>query len=155
VSGEPSGLLVSVAGQRLLLDLRLVDRVLPMLAVEPAHGAPPALLGWADLGGRPVPILALRPLLGLPHPADDVDHRIVVCAHPEGAVGLVADEVLGPCAPSAERPATLEDRALAADVVRGVAIVPGGPALVLELRPALRWLAALSPDAAPAIGGGP
>lgn len=148
-------LLVTVAGQRLVLDLELVVRALPMLAVEPVHGAPRAVLGWADLGGQPVPIVALRPLLGLEQPADDLDHRIVVCAHPDGVVGLVADEVVGPCVATAERPATLEDRVLAAEVVRGVALVPGGPALVLDLRPALRWLVDLPVGAGPAIGGGP
>jgi len=148
-------LVVRVAGQRLALDLGVVVRVLPMLAVEPVHGAPEAVLGWADLGGQPVPILALRPLLGLEQPADDLDHRIVVCAHPEGLVGLVADEVVGPCVATAERATTLEDRVLAAEIIRGVGLVPGGAALVLDLRPTLGWLADLLVGAGPAIGGGP
>lgn len=135
--------LVGRVGERVVaLELPLVRQVLPMLTVDPCPGGPAALLGFANLGGAPVAVLAVRALFGLPapDPLEAVDHRLVVCARGGHDVALLVDDVAGLATPSALRSPAVEDRIVAVDVVRQVGVLDGRLCLVLDPGVAIDWL---------------
>src|SRR3954466_10419390 len=91
-----SHLIGAVGGRLVALELPNVSQVLPMLLVEPCPGGPRALLGFANLGGEAIPVLAVRTLFGLreldPESSETafqaVDQRLVVCLRGGRRVGL-------------------------------------------------------------------
>jgi purine-binding chemotaxis protein CheW len=58
------------AGLRLALPMSVVERVLPVPALEPAPGAPPFIEGFFDYRGRAIGVLRLDRLLD--RPADEL-----------------------------------------------------------------------------------
>lgn len=85
------------AGDRLCaLPLSRVRRVVRALAVTPLPGSAPELLGLAEFGGEPLPILDLARLVGAePDPAAVVPVTVVVLAGRDGEAelaGLAADD---------------------------------------------------------------
>jgi purine-binding chemotaxis protein CheW len=124
--GGMLGLLAfTVAGRRLALDLAVVDRVVPMVAVTPLAGAPPGVLGAIDVAGEIVPVLDVRRRLDLPPRAPHPEDRLVLARTPRRPVAVPADEVLGvrePVAPPA-----------ADELVRGVVGLPDGLLLIADL----------------------
>ena len=138
---ETPHVLGEVGGRRVALALDEVESVLPMLALEPVPGGPAALLGVANLGGEPVPVLTLRGLFGLAHDPDDLDHRIVVCRLGERRLGLCVDAVHDLGVPSNLRAPTAADRLVAMEVVRAFGVCEGNVCAVLDPRIAAEWLA--------------
>jgi chemotaxis signal transduction protein len=99
------------AGDRLCaLPLSRVRRVVRALAVTPLPGAAPELLGLAEFGGEPLPVLDLARLVGaLPDPAAALPVTVVVLAGRDGETelaGLAADAA----ADIVEVPAAAGDR---------------------------------------------
>jgi purine-binding chemotaxis protein CheW len=69
---NPAGqtlLVFQLQAQRYALQLDAVQRVLPMMAVEPLPGAPDVVSGVINVAGSVVPVLDARRRFGLPHRA--------------------------------------------------------------------------------------
>lgn len=80
------------------LPLDRVRRVVRALAVAPLPGAAAELLGLAEFGGEPLPVLDLATLIGAGAGATaELPVTVVVSAGPDGAselAGLLADAAL-------------------------------------------------------------
>ena len=91
-------LLVQAGDQVCALPLGRVRRVVRALALSPLPGAAAELLGLAEFGGEPLPVLDLALLVGAPAGAvAALPVTVVVSAGPEGSselAGLAADAAL-------------------------------------------------------------
>lgn len=80
-------------GQRHALPLAVVERVFGAAAVTPLPGAPEAVLGALDVGGRIVPVYGLRRRFGAAdRPLEPADQFLLVRT-PRRLLVLVVDEV--------------------------------------------------------------
>jgi chemotaxis signal transduction protein len=140
--GHTSHLVGRVGDRLVALALAGVEQVLPRMRVEPCPGGPAALVGFANIAGQPVAILAVRTLFGLapPDPATLAEHRVVLCRRGERTLGLLLDEVLALDAPTALRSPSVEDRIVAVEVVREVGVIGGRVCVVLDPAVAIDWL---------------
>lgn len=86
-------LLFRVADRRLAVPLDTVRHVVRAAAVTPVAGTPPDALGVVGVAGSTVPVLSLRPLLGLAPRALSPDDRFVLLRGDGGDWALVADRV--------------------------------------------------------------
>jgi chemotaxis signal transduction protein len=125
-------LLVQAGEQECALPLDRVRRVVRALQVHPLPGAAPALLGLAEYGGEPLPVLDLARLLGAPPTgAGATAVTVIVAVGPRGAtelVGLAAEAALD----IAETPLSAlpgNDHAM----VVGEVLLAGRPVRVLDL----------------------
>lgn len=100
-----------------------VIRVLPIMSADVVPGAPPAVAGFVNVAGEPLPLLRLRALFGLPAVDDDVDHRVVLCAAAGRTLGLIVDDVLGLGEPTARRSPTEDDGIVTTHGVEAVGLV--------------------------------
>lgn len=95
------------------LQLQLVERVLPMMALTPLPGVPAIVLGALMLEGRVVPVLDMRGRFGLPRRSPQLTDRLIVANTGRRDVALAVDDVVG----------TIE-RARA-EIVPAAAVLPG------------------------------
>jgi purine-binding chemotaxis protein CheW len=131
---------------RVAVPLEEVARVLPSLETTPLPEGPPALVGFANIARRPVPVVSLRAAFGAPPLEDDLDARIVLCpAGDRGHVGLLVDDATLLAEAEAARPLQGDEGPAPADLFRAVAVVGGEVHLVLDPAAALRRLGELSP----------
>ena len=87
---------IEVAGHHFCLRLGDVERLLPLMRVQPVPEGPDYLLGLMNLRGEAVPLLDLARRLGLPAPDHyDLDTPVVLAAIGGLRAGLVVDEVQG------------------------------------------------------------
>jgi chemotaxis signal transduction protein len=150
-------LLGTVAGRLVALELERVVEVLPMLAIDAVPGGPPGLLGFADLGGEPLPVLSLRVLFGAPAPAPHPAQRIAICRREGLDLGLVLDEAHGLDSVARLRSPTVDDRIVAVEVVKAVGVAQGRLCFVLAPEVVAEWLTrvlAPPPLASPSGQGG-
>ena len=82
-----------VEGQRHALRLEAVERVTPAAALTPLPGAPAAVLGAIDVGGRILPVFSMRRHLGRPDRAVRLSDVLVVARTARRSVALLVDEV--------------------------------------------------------------
>jgi purine-binding chemotaxis protein CheW len=96
---DQSLLVFRLDAQRYALQLAAVQRVLPMMAIEPLPGAPGVVSGVINVAGNVVPVLDARKRFGLPARGPRLsDVLILVGTHsPAGArcFALAADGVIG------------------------------------------------------------
>jgi chemotaxis-related protein WspB len=93
-------LIFHIGPDRYGLRLAAVVRVLPLLELKQLPLAPDYVAGLMDFHGRPVPVIDLSRLAGLPAGAAHFDTRILVVDYvaPDGArhlLGLLAAQVRG------------------------------------------------------------
>lgn len=84
--------LASLAGDTFAFDLEAVREVLEVESVTRVPKTPPVLVGLANVRGAIVPLLDLRPLLGLPVGAPDPAFAVVL-RHQGHQVGVLVDGV--------------------------------------------------------------
>lgn len=132
-----SYLLVRTGETRCALPLAAVRRVVRALAVSPLPGARPELLGLAEFGGDPLPVLDLAALLGEPPgPRPSFPVTVVLRLETSEALGLAADEALEVVNLAAEAVVRHISSAGAAGrqgVVAGEALVDDRPVRLLDL----------------------
>jgi purine-binding chemotaxis protein CheW len=85
--------LFDLAGSRCAFPLEAVERVVPMVAVQPVPGAPRVVLGAIDLAGRVVPVVDLRRRLDLPARDYGPDARLLIVRTPRRTLAVPADDV--------------------------------------------------------------
>lgn len=89
-------LFLAVAGHRFCLRLDDVERLLPLMLLQPVPEGPDYLMGLMNLRGQPVPVVDLARRLGLTARASHPLEAPVILAGLGGLrAGLVVDEVLG------------------------------------------------------------
>ena len=84
--------LVSLCGELFAIDLRNVREVFEVESITPVPKMPPAFVGVANVRGVIVPLVDLRPLLGLPLD-DTVLNYVVVIRHQGQQVGVLVDQM--------------------------------------------------------------
>jgi purine-binding chemotaxis protein CheW len=122
-----------VNGDDYALPLAYVDEVVRMVAVSPVPAAPDWLAGVVNLRGRVIPMIDLRPLLGLAPADPDPSAVFVVASKGDRVVGVLADavaEVLTVPAAEIERPKEMTE---GEGIVAAVARSARGVVLVLDL----------------------
>ena len=122
-----------VDGHEYALPLPCVDEVVRMVAVTPVPAGPDWLAGVVNLRGRSIPMIDLRPRLGLASTDADPSAVFVVASKGDRTVGVLADavaEVLTVLPAEIERPDTMID---GEGMVTAVARSPRGVVLVLDL----------------------
>lgn len=82
-----------VDGRSYALPLEQVVEVLRMVAVTPLPEAPPWIAGVVNLRGTLIPMIDLRPRLGLPRTQIDPSQVFVVATARGRTAGVVADGV--------------------------------------------------------------
>lgn len=85
----------SVSGQVYALSIGEVKEVTLMPGISRLPRSPEHLVGVMNLRGRIVPLLDLRPLLGVPDREIRKEHRVIIVASEGREVGLVAEEIHG------------------------------------------------------------
>lgn len=89
-------LFATAGGCRFCLRLGDVDRLLPLMQVQPVPEAPPYLVGIMNLAGEAVPVIDLAHRLGLSDsPAYRMDNPVLLTRVGGRQAGLVVDDVLG------------------------------------------------------------
>lgn len=70
--------IVSLGGELFAIDLHSVSEVFEVDSVTPVPGMPAVLVGVANLRGLIIPLVDLRPLLGLPTTGSALPYAVVV-----------------------------------------------------------------------------
>ncbi len=125
--------LLLAAGDRLAaVDARQVRRILRALPTVPLPGAQPELLGLAEYGGEPLPVLDLAQLIGAkPGPSPTFPVTVVVWVGPSSQpelVGLAADAAVDLVGIPQEHVVPMGEGLVAGEVA-----LPQGTAEILDL----------------------
>jgi purine-binding chemotaxis protein CheW len=84
-----------VEGQHYALPVPVVERILPMVAVETLPQAPEISLGVINIHGRVVPVVDIRRRFGLPPLSYGLRTQLLVGRTNRRTLALPVDEVLG------------------------------------------------------------
>lgn len=77
------------------LDLEYVERVLPLVLLQPVPQGPDCLAGLMNLHGRTIPVIDLGARLGLAATsAYTAETPLIICKYEEQQAGLIVSEVL-------------------------------------------------------------
>lgn len=144
----------TLEGGRYGLDARGVREVARAVAVSRLPGAPPVVSGVVDVRGTLVAVFDLRRRFGLPPREADPDEHLVIARAGARTVALRVDRVLG-LESTGEAPlADPRDAVPSARHVAGVARLPDGTTVVLDLAAFLSAAEAESLAEALAAAGG-
>jgi purine-binding chemotaxis protein CheW len=128
-------LLLQLAGELYSISSASVREVVRYRAYTPVPGSPPSLPGILSQRGVILPVVELRPLLGLTIAPITRAARLVVVAHQEIDMALLAEAVLDLAALPAESlqplPAALDPAR--ARFLRGIARYEQQPVMMLDL----------------------
>ncbi len=92
----PVNLLVfSVEGNRLALNLEIVELVVSSAALAPIPGAPSVVMGMLNLHGNPVPVISLRSKLQLTARHLMPNDEIIILRRNGCVMGIAVDDVEG------------------------------------------------------------
>lgn len=132
---EPVTLLVvDVDGHRCALPADVVVEIHPAVQLARLPDAPEVVVGMVNRRGRPLPVLDLRRRLGLPGRSLRPEDRLVVLALPGREVALLVDAAVD----MLTVPAEAIDEAVtgAAEAARssGVAVLPDGLLVILDVQ---------------------
>lgn len=131
-AGSRRFLLLSAGDRLAAVDARQVRRILRALPTVPLPGAQPELLGLAEYGGEPLPVLDLAQLIGAkPGPPPSFPVTVVVWVGPPSRpelVGLAADAALDLVRIPQEQVVPVGEGLVAGEVA-----LPQGTAEVLDL----------------------
>jgi chemotaxis signal transduction protein len=134
-----SGVVLRFGGARYAVDMAAVAEVVPVPGITRLPGVPPWLAGVVNWRGRVLPVVDLRPLAGADQAPLPSSARLVVLAHDDHEVGVLADFVPGLLEASGDLvdgiPATVA--AAIAPLVRGV-VDHDGPVALLDAAAVMR-----------------
>lgn len=93
---RPVSLVVfSLEGQRYALQLSVVERVLPMVAVSPLPKGPAIALGVINVHGAVIPVLDIRCRFGFPSRDYGITTHLLVARTGRRTLAVPVDEVVG------------------------------------------------------------
>jgi purine-binding chemotaxis protein CheW len=136
VSGTESAeiLVFEVEGQRYALWASDVRELVRAVAIVPLPRAPAAIEGVIDLHGRAVPVLDLRRRFGLPARAVDPSEHLIIASAGTRPVAIRADRAIELTRLQRSYLDDGAEVAPGAPYVAGLARVPGGLAIIHDLR---------------------
>jgi purine-binding chemotaxis protein CheW len=120
-----------VADRLCALDLDVVERVEPMVAVTALAGAPAGVLGAVDVRGTITPVLDVRGRFGLPAAEPDPGASLLLARTSRRAVALPVDDVRGVV--TVDPADVMAGEALELASSAGVARLPGGLLYIEDL----------------------
>lgn len=126
--------MVTLAGYRFAIRVRYAREVVVFDEYTVVPLAPAHLLGVANLRGNILPVVDVRPLLGMSPAEADGEVRALVVERDGIQVGLLIDEVLGLEPLDGEMPTDDGDDGGAGDVIAGRLDREGGRVALLDLR---------------------
>src|SRR2546426_6736330 len=92
-AGFPSRVcLISLSNSLFAIDLQSIREVFPVDSVTPVPGMPTVLTGVTNLRGVVVPLVDVRPLLGLQHSGAPLKYAVVI-HHGGNQVGVLVDQI--------------------------------------------------------------
>ena len=126
-------LCVDVAGNRCALPVDAVVEIHPAVQLVPLLDAPEVVVGMVNRRGRALPVLDLRRRLGLPPRPLQAADRLVVLRLPDRDVAMVVDAAVDVVTVEAETIDTAVARSTEAVRTQGVAVLPDGLLVVLDV----------------------
>lgn len=126
-------LCVTVAGQRCALPAEVVVALHAAVQLTPLPGAPDVVAGLVNRYGRMLPVLDLRRRLGLASRPVQVDDRLVVLRMPGREVALLVDAAVDMLEIPTQSVDTAAVTASPAMLSRGVAVLPDGLLVILDV----------------------
>lgn len=126
-------LCVDVAEHRCGLPLENVLEIHPAVQLAPLPDAPDVVLGLLNRRGRALPVIGLRRRLGLPTRSLLASDRLVVLQLPDREVALLVDAAVDILAVSATSVDEAVPRSAEALRSQGVAVLPDGLLVVLDV----------------------
>ena len=95
-AGFPSRVcLITLSNSLFAIDLQSIREVFPVDSVTPVPGMPTVLAGVTNLRGVVVPLVDVRPLLGLQHSDTPLKYAVVI-HHGGNQVGVLVDQIPAP-----------------------------------------------------------
>lgn len=86
----------SVQHIQMCMDIKFLEKVLPLTLIESLPHSPPYLIGLINVAGKSIPVMDLAIRLGLPHTETySLETPILLCSHKSHQVGIIVDKVLG------------------------------------------------------------
>jgi chemotaxis signal transduction protein len=126
--------MVTLAGYRFAVEVRYAREVVVFDEYTIVPLAPSYLLGVANLRGNIMPVVDVRPLLGMVPAVAGHEVRALVIERDAVKIGLLIDEVLGLEALDGPSPADDGDIAGAGGVIAGRLQWDGGDVALLDVR---------------------
>ncbi len=126
--------MVTLAGYRFAVEVRYAREVVVFDEYTIVPLAPSYLLGVANLRGNIMPVVDVRPLLGMVPAVAGHEVRALVIERDAVKIGLLIDEVLGLEALDGPSPADDRDIAGAGGVIAGRLQWDGGDVALLDVR---------------------
>lgn len=78
------------------IDIDNINKVLPLLMLEPVPGGPPYLAGIMNFAGKSIPVIDLALRLGMiRNKVYSLDMSIILCSRRAHQIGLIVDKVQG------------------------------------------------------------
>jgi purine-binding chemotaxis protein CheW len=96
ISALPEHVILTIAGERYLVEAARVREAIAVREITPLPGAPAAIQGIAAVRGRVVAVADLRRLFGLPDISETGSGKLVVIEHRGVEFGVVVDAVTVP-----------------------------------------------------------
>jgi purine-binding chemotaxis protein CheW len=122
-----------VEGRTYALRLTRVIEVVRMVAATPVPEAPPWVAGIVNLRGKLIPLVDLRPRLGLEPTEPDPSHVFVVASSGERTVGILADRVHDVVTVSDAAIEQPDETTVSRGLVTGLCRSADGPLLILDV----------------------
>jgi purine-binding chemotaxis protein CheW len=113
-------------GQRYGLEVEVVERVLPMVAISDLPGAPEVIRGAINVRGRVFPVVDLRVRFGRPSRALRLSDRLVLVRTRRRRLGLLTDEVQGVISVSRQALIVTEPAIAGSGHIKGIVPLPDG-----------------------------
>jgi purine-binding chemotaxis protein CheW len=143
------GCLFTLGGDVFAVDVRCAREVVALDEFTPVPGAPSYVVGVANVRGHIMPIVDIRPLLGLPRRAVALGTRLLVLEAPPLQAAVVTEAILGLAAFDEVMPlGEARPRQQSAFAI-GFVQRDEGPAIVLDVPGILEALRVGKPGPAP------
>lgn len=123
----------SLQGQRYGLKLEAVERVVPVVEIQPLPKAPEIVLGVINIQGRIVPVANVRRRFRIPEREIALSDRLILARTRTRQVALLVDAVLGVLELSDVQTTAAGAIVPGLDYVDGVAKLPDGLLFIHDL----------------------
>ncbi len=88
-------LLFTLSEQRCALALSVIERIVPVVAVNPLPKAPEMVMGLINVQGRAIPVLNIRALVGLPEVGIALSDQMIIARTSRRTVAILVDNAVG------------------------------------------------------------
>lgn len=115
------------------LDVRVVDRIVPLVEVTPLPKSPEVVLGVINVRGNILPVVSLRRRFSLPEDEAKLTAQLIIARTARRAVALLVDSVNGVIERPAQQVMQAETTVPGAEYLAGITKLDGDILLVHDL----------------------